>query len=506
MYIIFSGKYIPPIYTMESASKKSASQKSASQKSSSKKSTSEKSESQKSSSKKSTSEKSESKKSTSEKSRLKKSIRRITAKKIANFMRKVDPHKHRALFLRSICSDAGVCIAFGKEIQTINKHFDGFVNFKHIKSPIIRIGTPSLNGFVNELTYEHNGYIANAILKSSTRKQSDNLFYEYLVGQYINKQCRIFPCFVETYGWFTYKTPELWEKMQTNKVNDDLSNYLQLQSPKMTPDSLDIACSQSQYLAVLLQHIKDANTLQYMTTNTYFVKYHLPQVLYQIYMPLSTLANTFTHYDLHLENVLIYQPVRGRYIDYHYKLIDGTSIRFKSPYIAKMIDYGRSFFEDKDNSSKAIYDEICNTNNCNPSCGNTVGFSTLSTYSSTAQFFLISSKRNMSYDLRLMNEIMDKPYQVERIYYDNQELFKRLYKKISYGKGIIYKDNQHYGTKEETNTGLPNQIANVIDAEHALRAFLLESKVDDPDYDKMKSLGTLTIHQDGTPMKFSPTM
>ena len=35
-------------------------------------------------------------------------------------------------------------------------------------------------------------------------------------------------------------------------------------------------------------------------------------------MPLATLSETFTHYDLHSRNVLIYEPVPGKYIDYKY--------------------------------------------------------------------------------------------------------------------------------------------------------------------------------------------
>jgi hypothetical protein len=424
-------------------------------------------------------------------------------------MRKVDPHKRRALFLRSICSDAGVCIAFGKEVKTINKHFDGFVNFEHIKWPIKNIGNPSNNGFVNELTYEHNGYIANAVLKSTSEIDADNLLYEYLVGQYINKQCRIFPCFVETYGWFTYKTHAEWEIMRHNSRNliDIPSTYLQLQPSVINDNSFEIACSQSKYLALLIQHIKDAKSLDSMSKTVRFVKYHLPQVLYQLYMPLSTLANTFSHYDLHLNNVLIYEPVKGQYIDYHYKLIDGTSIHFKSPYIAKIIDYGRSFFEDEDSnvSSKSVHAKICKTKKCNPKCGDDFGFTILNPEDFPGSFFYISSsKRNMSHDLQLMNYLFIIQHHQSVIFKHNPDLY-RLLNKLLYGNGITKQQHKQYGTMEETNSGLPEKIANVIDAEHALRAFLSESKIDDPMYDKMKSLGTLTIHQDGTPMNFSPT-
>jgi len=434
--------------------------------------------------------------------------RHRAAQKINRFMKKVDPHKRRAFFLRSICSDAGVCIAFGKEVKTINKHFDGFVDFTHLKMPIKRIGIPSDNGFVNEFAYERNGYVANAILKSSSRTDSDNLLYEYLVGQYINKQCRLYPCFVETYGWFTYNTPELWEimKKSSNTIKDPMTNYIQLQSPKMTPESLNIACTQSKYLALLIQHIKHAKSLESMSSEQIFVKNHLHHILYQIYMPLATLANTFNHYDLHLDNVLIYEPVKGQYIDYHYKLSDGTSIRFKCRYIAKIIDYGRSFFVDKEDrtSSNAIYKKICKIKKCKPNCGEDFGFTILGPEDRPGSFYYISSMtRNMSHDLRLMHELLRKPYQRSIIFNHNPNLYVLL-QRVLYGNGIENKNHKMYGTMEETKSGLPQKIVNVIDAELALRRFLLESNMDESMYDTMKSLGTLTVHQDGRPMSFSP--
>jgi hypothetical protein len=39
----------------------------------------------------------------------------------------------------------------------------------------------------------------------------------------------------------------------------------------------------------------------------------LLNVLYQIYMPLASLSETFTHYDLQSRDVLIYEPVPGKY-------------------------------------------------------------------------------------------------------------------------------------------------------------------------------------------------
>jgi hypothetical protein len=91
-------------------------------------------------------------------------------------------------------------------------------------------------------------------------------------------------------------------------------------------------------------------------------------------MPLMCLQNEFTHYDLHSDNILIYEPVIGKYIQYHY-FVDGNEISFKSKYIVKIIDYGRCYFHDTDtNNSMNIHEKICNEKQCDPECGEDYGY------------------------------------------------------------------------------------------------------------------------------------
>ena len=54
-----------------------------------------------------------------------KNTKKNASTKIKGFMIKTGD-KRRAVFLRTICADSGVCVAFGTEINKINKFFDNF--------------------------------------------------------------------------------------------------------------------------------------------------------------------------------------------------------------------------------------------------------------------------------------------------------------------------------------------------------------------------------------------
>ena len=66
-------------------------------------------------------------------------------------------------------------------------------------------------------------------------------------------------------------------------------------------------------------------------------------------------------------------PIKNKFIQYHYHYKDNTILTFNSPYIPKIIDYGRSYFDNGNVSSKSIYDKICNTAECD-TCGSDYGF------------------------------------------------------------------------------------------------------------------------------------
>ena len=421
------------------------------------------------------------------------------SRKIARFMKRYESQR-RARFLNTVCSDSGVCIAFGKETEAIRKHFAGFTAFAYLDGAVQRIGKPSANGFVNMLTYSRDGYLSNAILKSSTKSTSDNLYYEYLVGKFLNKMGQLFPCFVETYGAFKYTSMKVYLKVKNNSASDSSNFYQWLEKiPEMhTPEELHTACVNPQFCAVLIQHLKNAESLyDFMDKNPRgFISADLAGVLLQVYMPLSTMSKHFTHYDLHGNNVLVYEPIHGGYIQYHYHLKSGETVSFKSRYIAKIIDYGRCFFRDSSEdsftgSSKRIYHALCTAARCRSKCGYNEGFGWLEALRSTSDNYISSQIKNESHDLRLAKWVSSH----KNVSREHPEIYA-LHEKI------IYKEP--FGTPEARN-GWPGAIHTVHDMVSALTEILKTNTVHTEnikEYRGLQRIGEMHVYSDGTPLEF----
>lgn len=440
---------------------------------------------------------------------------KVQSRRLARFMKAVDPNKRRARYLNGVCSDSGVCIAFSKKDRnTIMKHFDGFTRFDHVKS-IRKIGAVSANGFVKELEYENTGYKSHAVLKSSTRADTDNLFYEYLVGMTLNQLENLIPLFVTTYGAFQYTTDANYEEMKKLDAQPVALKGLKLirgnqsleiresEKDNENTELLKESCKNSKYMCVLIQHLKEATTLQEKCHDPTFVKVDLAFSLYQIYFVLSNLTEIFVHNDLHSENVLLYEPVKDSYIHYFYHQEDGSVVSFYSHYITKIIDYGRCFFDRPRDHTKSPIGKssnllwaLCNIPEC-PGCGSSKGYYYI-TPGSKAEAY----KANVSNDLRLLR----------MLYYGNIDFpgspgigkMCRTIVKENYGLTKLLMNVKYTGKFFTTNEPVgryPARIMNVHDANKALYDFVTSSAVKEANakhYQGKKCLGELHIHIYGT--------
>jgi len=440
-----------------------------------------------------------------------------------------------------ICSDDNVCLAFGKLSDKVTKSFNGFVDFSYAGNFIKRIGAPSENGFVFEIENIRREYRAYSVLKSAQEPTSDNLMYEYVVGQYINKVNNLYPCFLETYGLFRYNTEHQWKSFLDEKVNSEKKiEGLTILQDALVPQEIDFAvgCKKSKHLAILIQHLPKPETLEKLSNNASFIKNELIYALFQLYIPLAKLMNNFTHYDLHLGNVLLYEPVKGKYIEYHYHLtptIENTvtkptatkgksrttrtahmasmaleTISFKSSYLLKIIDYGRSyFFDDERNNSLQVYNDICKTNACDKvvssgtiDCGASYGLSWLEDDSKAPadSHFISSQHKNISHDLLPLSRIYENNTgkNAQRLPADLFSLIKNAMYEQAYGT---------YHAETAVMTEFPEEINNVQDA-----AIVIADFVKRPEYIRHNNavhrnegykLGDLHIWMDGSrPMEF----
>ena len=457
-------------------------------------------------------------------------VRRKTSKKqkadvIHTFMKRTKS-KRKAEFLKAVCDDSGVCIALGTNRKKIIDFFDGFTNFENVKPPIQAIGKPSSNGFVKSITYEKNGYISEAVLKSSVKTNADNLAYEYLVGLFLNDKCKQYPCFLETYGLFYYKTPEQWKHaMETKTITTNvLKDSLEQQHNELDFNRM---CNSAKYGAILIQHLSGVHSIgdlifksdRIVSVNFYITD--LLPVLYQIYFPLSQMTTEFTHYDLHEDNVLLYEPAAGKYIQYHYHHKDGTVVEFKSPYIVKIIDYGRSYFRSDKMDSFDVLKQLCKEPDCTDArgkCGASYGFRYMNTANDMRNAsYICSAIYNPSHDLRLIN-ILGKRFNELNIkvkknqaHVEIHSMLDYMFDNTIYGEGLTAaqkKEYYLYGTKAKPRSGISSsdtKINNVNDAEVVVRDCInYYSPWNETAHDQMDKLGDIHVYSDGTPMKFVP--
>jgi hypothetical protein len=440
--------------------------------------------------------------------------KKTATRKIGKFLRRTDP-RVRAKFLKSVCSDAGVCIAFGTNAAAIRKHFDDFNNFNLLSKPAERIGSVSANGFVKELTYMNRGYMANAVLKSSASPDSDNLLYESLVGFFLNKMSMMYPTFLETYGLYRYHADRLAYNACKNDAFTD-ATILSVGLTRVAQSAKDISnttvknsCTSPTSMAVLIQHLKAAKTIGERCAARLFVTKDLLYVLYQVYMTLSSLSNVFTHYDLHRDNVLVYEPVVGSHIEYHYhypstSVRGGTETIFNSKYIAKIIDYGRCYYNDERSTSnvsesKSFHDGLV-CKECKPRCGSGRGYEWLDYKANRMKgsAYICSQRSNPSHDLRLLYSIGNKVKGMD-------PALQTLMGRVIYGQGVK-KGNEMYGTEPNLKSGLPWKINNVNDAFASLDELVKQPHqevMNDINYRTSTLLGELHIYGDGkTPMRW----
>jgi hypothetical protein len=192
--------------------------------------------------------------------------------------------------------------------------------------------------------------------------------------------------------------------------------------------------------------------------------------------------------------------------------MDGSVIAFKSSYIAKIIDYGRCYYDyridpakktqyDIESESKEVYDTVCKLPECEPNCGYKVGFSNFE-----PGFDLSSQRSNISQDLRLLHMLVASSYfgfnykKMCSNVKTHNHLLLTLCNKVQF--------DDKYSTSENVTSGYPAKINNIVDAFLSLKdlvqnPFFVGQNVSD--YNGLKKLGEMHLYED-RPLKFVPTV
>lgn len=429
----------------------------------------------------------------------------------------------RAQTLKQICLNVNDCMSFGNNIDTIKDFFENFTNLSYLYGKIIEIGR-STNGIIKKLEYKKQDYTAYAVLKSSTMPLSDNLMYEYEVGLFLNKQQKRFPCFLETYGMFKYKNEIMYQNctntkfvLTTTDIKDSLTQL----------DTIDyiVGCSNSNYISILLQHVNSDLSLFKFINNIikatpidtdYMLNYDLICILYQIYFPLSVLSGLYTHYDLHLDNVLLYKPSDKSYITYKYFLKNRNVITFNSPYIAKIIDYGRNIYYDTETKTGtyATLDIISKLQIPGVAkCVKTKGFEFLlkKAYTKNDANNSINTPINIWQDMKLMNIVQSYlQQQYMEILSDNiKTLLTNINTIYNTSTGLITQKiaPQPMLFNNMDNMDNMDNINNINKLRNALEIIIsnLEyTKKYNERFASLTNIGTYFIYEDNTPMRFEP--
>jgi hypothetical protein len=212
--------------------------------------------------------------------------------------------------------------------------------------------------------------------KKTDSKIINNIFYDYCCSRCVNKFKSYFPNFVHTFYYFVYQDfkdeyliyednevnfyDKIIKIIDTTKVDEQFKQDLYLNCRYV-----EMSYTEDDYSGIAIEEITDGisiinliemhlkeftiRELRKLKTNDMF-DYVLWSYFIQIYSTLNSLKNNFTHYDLHLDNI-IYKPVpNNMYVKIIYysksleKSVNEIEFSLYSKYIPVIIDYGKANF------------------------------------------------------------------------------------------------------------------------------------------------------------------
>jgi hypothetical protein len=304
----------------------------------------------------------------------------ITKKKIYNKLK----NNQKGGNLINISRD--FMLKYNELLDKVNDEFC-FMNTHNIsrKIPITQISNPSLNGSTYNITYEDIAGLQwiDLVLKVSNSQQSDNTYYEYYVGNCINEFKKLFPNFVHTFCYVKIDSG-LNALLRASPSYNDYDNFtantdfkVYKDNELINIDNIKIGCTDNAISGLLIQSCGKIDSYDFFTDMNILsnINKHFFDIQIQVYSMLVALGDSFTHYDLHGNNVMIYNlgaPIQIIYYIGNTQPVDQREkIIIHTQYMPILIDYGRAHVKclKKGILSKFFFDVACDTIECNPTYG-----------------------------------------------------------------------------------------------------------------------------------------
>jgi hypothetical protein len=411
----------------------------------------------------------------------------------------------------------------GIGLPQLVKKFNDFNDFSMAVGKIKKI-VNNEDVLVAEINYKNGETECSAVFKTLNKNpkrpvDKDNVAFEYLVGKFgINHWVEYFPCFTYTFALYYHNDEKTHDQIKTLDVrSSDLTGMVHTNGP------LESTCSYYGTECLLTQYIR-GNLLASYYKDDEFVKTELLKVLFVLYQALNALNNKFTHYDFHPSNVILYELPKNEVFEYKYSDDEGVYCTFKSRYLPKIIDYGRSCCYPV---TKQLRQELCAIKKCRlpqydtsthpdgqyknhrdeSTCHLGRGLQWLAGPFSKNQerkdFYIDSSRVNRSHDLRLLATMYISHKRNNAIMRNSaiRKFFEKVKFPLTVQKGPNNSDNDAAFAVEEDTGVEPNTILNVMDAYHELLD-LVTTHYAKQQYQRHS---THVIHvKSGSPMRYTP--
>jgi hypothetical protein len=345
--------------------------------------------------------------------------------------------------------------------DTIIEKYDNFKNFSLImdRAKKMSISSANSNMYKNYIKSDKNIFsFLYKIKKDILYGNVDNMFYDFISSLCANEFKTFFPNFIHTFYYFVYaKDKETTNETIYNKIIKIISGEDSLEQLKQNlfltcflnnghyeDDSSGIAMEEITNSLntrnIVNKYLKENIIYNFKKKTSKLFDYVIWSLLIQIYTALNSLKNNFTHYDLHLENIIYKQVPNDKYVKINYYNGNFTPENFLfdtyTKYIPVIIDYGRSNFSCSKFNTTFIANILCEKHELN-TCFNTYNKDCNLTniginYSETSKDLDNIKNKNVSQDLRYFALFME--YLITEMN-DDSISKKNLY---------IYKDLKNY--------------------------------------------------------------